>query len=144
MPTRTLDLILASLALLGPFAIHLFFPVIPVVKLDFELSDALAQLTFSIGVFGMAFSTLVYGTYADRYGRRPVLLIGLLFFLLGSIISALAGSFTSLLVFSPLGPGAGSLWPGRSRALLRGPYWVRHRAECLFCCSRNRRANEGK
>ena len=95
MPTRTLDLILASLALLGPFAIHLFFPVIPVVKLDFELSDALAQLTFSIGVFGMAFSTLVYGTYADRYGRRPVLLIGLLFFLLGSIISALAGSFTS-------------------------------------------------
>ena len=58
MPTRTLDLILASLALLGPFAIHLFFPVIPVVKLDFELSDALAQLTFSLGVFGMAFSTL--------------------------------------------------------------------------------------
>ena len=118
MPTRTLDLILASLALLGPFAIHLFFPVIPVVKLDFELSDALAQLTFSIGVFGMAFSTLVYGTYADRYGRRPVLLIGLLFFLLGSIISASAGSFTSLLVgrlFSPRA-GSGSLWPGRSRA----------------------------
>ena len=55
MLSRTLDLILASLALLGPFAIHLFFPVIPVVKLDFELSDALAQLTFSIGVFGMAF-----------------------------------------------------------------------------------------
>ena len=55
MPTRTLELILAALALLGSFAIHLFFPVIPFVKLDFELSDALAQLTFSIGVFGMAF-----------------------------------------------------------------------------------------
>ena len=44
MPTRALDVILAALALLGPFAIHLFFPVIPVVKVDFELSDASAQL----------------------------------------------------------------------------------------------------
>jgi hypothetical protein len=32
MPTRALDVVLAALALLGPFAIHLFFPVIPVVK----------------------------------------------------------------------------------------------------------------
>ena len=47
MPTRALDVILAALALLGPFAIHLFFPVIPVVKVDFELSDASAQLIFT-------------------------------------------------------------------------------------------------
>ena len=85
MPSRALDLVLAALALLGPFAIHLFFPVIPVIKVDFQLTDALAQLAFSIGVFGMAFSTLAYGAFADRYGRRPVLLIGLALFLLGSL-----------------------------------------------------------
>ena len=84
MPFRALDVVLAAMALLGPFAIHLFFPVIPVVKFDFELTDALAQLAFSLGVFGMAFSTLAYGTFADRYGRRPVLMVGLLLFLLGS------------------------------------------------------------
>jgi MFS transporter, DHA1 family, multidrug resistance protein len=56
MLSRALDLVLAALALLGPFAIHLFFPVIPVIKVDFQLTDALAQLAFSIGVFGMAFS----------------------------------------------------------------------------------------
>ena len=131
MPTRTLDLILASLALLGPFAIHLFFPVIPVVKLDFELSDALAQLTFSLGVFGMAFSTLVYGTYADRYGRRPVLLIGLLLFLLGSIISALAGSFTSLLVgrlVQSIGAGCGITL---ARAIARDVYGAEHLVKAI-------------
>src|SRR4051812_21444313 len=83
MLSRALDLVLAALALLGPFAIHLFFPVIPVIKVDFQLTDALAQLTFSIGVFGMAFSTLAYGNFADRYGRRPVLLIGLALYLRG-------------------------------------------------------------
>ena len=116
MPTQALDVILAALALLGPFAIHLFFPVIPVVKVDFELSDALAQLTFSIGVFGMAFSTLAYGNFADRYGRRPVLLIGLALFFVGSVISTLAGSFASLLLAdscSPSEPDAGSPWPVR-------------------------------
>ena len=131
MPTRTLDLILASLALLGPFAIHLFFPVIPVVKLDFELSDALAQLTFSLGVFGMAFSTLVYGTYADRYGRRPVLLIGLLFFFVGSIISALAGSLTSLLVgrlVQSIGAGCGITL---ARAIARDVYGAEHLVKAI-------------
>jgi DHA1 family bicyclomycin/chloramphenicol resistance-like MFS transporter len=131
MLSRTLDLILASLALLGPFAIHLFFPVIPVVKLDFELSDALAQLTFSIGVFGMAFSTLVYGTYADRYGRRPVLLIGLLLFVLGSIISALAGSFASLLVgrlIQSIGAGCGITL---ARAIARDVYGAEHLVKAI-------------
>lgn len=131
MPTRKLDLILAALALLGPFAIHLFFPVIPVVKIDFELSDALAQLTFSIGVFGMAFSTLVYGTCADRYGRRPVLLIGLFLFLLGSIISALAGSFASLLVgrlVQSIGAGCGITL---ARAIARDVYGAGHLVKAI-------------
>lgn len=110
MLSRALDLVLAALALLGPFAIHLFFPVIPVIKDDFHLTDALAQLAFSIGVFGMAFSTLAYGAFADRYGRRPVLLIGLSLFLLGSMISALTGSFTMLLIgrlVQSIGAGCG-------------------------------------
>lgn len=98
MPSRTLDVILAALALLGPFAIHLFFPLIPVIKQEFALADWQAQLTFAIGVFGMATSTLFYGPYADRFGRRPVLLAGLALFTLGSIVSGLAQSFTVMLL----------------------------------------------
>src|SRR4051794_1967553 len=122
MLSRALDLVLAALALLGPFAIHLFFPVIPVIKVDFQLTDALAQLAFSIGVFGMAFSTLAYGAFADRYGRRPVLLIGLALFLLGSMISALAGSFMILLIgrlVQSIGAGCGITL---ARAIARDVY----------------------
>jgi DHA1 family bicyclomycin/chloramphenicol resistance-like MFS transporter len=122
MPSRALDLVLAALALLGPFAIHLFFPVIPVIKVDFELTDAFAQLAFSIGVFGMAFSTLVYGSFADRYGRRPALLTGLSLFLLGSMISALAPSFAILLegrLVQSIGAGSGITL---ARAIARDVY----------------------
>jgi DHA1 family bicyclomycin/chloramphenicol resistance-like MFS transporter len=122
MRSRTLDTILAALALLGPFAIHLFFPVIPVIKEAFGLADWQAQLTFSIGVFGMAASTLLYGPYADRFGRRPVLLAGLTLFTLGSMIAGLAESFPVLLlgrVIQAIGAGCGITL---ARAIARDVY----------------------
>ncbi|HXQ84233.1 MAG TPA: multidrug effflux MFS transporter [Xanthobacteraceae bacterium] len=91
-------LALASISLIGPLAVHLFIPVIPAVKAALGLSDALAQLTFSVALFSMAFSTLVYGSLSDRYGRRPVLLSGLCLFLGGSAISALANSVLTLVL----------------------------------------------
>ena len=89
MRTWRLDLLLGGLTLLTPFTIHLFFPVIPAIKAEFEITDASAQLAFSIGVFGLAFSTLGYGALGDRYGRRPVLLAGLEFFSAGESSRAL-------------------------------------------------------
>jgi len=91
-------LALASISLIGPLAVHLFIPVIPAVKAALGLSDALAQLTFSVALFSMACSTLVYGSLSDRYGRRPVLLSGLCLFLAGSAISALANSVLTLVL----------------------------------------------
>jgi DHA1 family bicyclomycin/chloramphenicol resistance-like MFS transporter len=95
---------------IGPLAIHLFFPAIPAVKVAFGLSDAMAQFTFSVAVFGMAFATLVYGSLADRYGRRPVLLSGLGFFLAGTVMSAVAATVPLLVagrLVQAVGAGCG-------------------------------------
>lgn len=108
--TQLLPAILASLSLLGPFAVHLFFPLIPVLKTEFHLGTAEAQLAFTAGVLAMAVSTLWYGSLADRHGRRPVLLVGLAMFVAGSIISTFAGSFTILMigrVIQSIGAGCG-------------------------------------
>ena len=89
-PGRLFALTLGLTALITPLAVHLFFPVIPAIKVAMQIGDAYAQLTFSIALFGMAFATLVYGSLSDRHGRRPVLLSGLILFLIGSVVSALA------------------------------------------------------
>jgi DHA1 family bicyclomycin/chloramphenicol resistance-like MFS transporter len=98
MPSRIFALCLAGIVLIGPLAVHLFLPAIPAVKAEFQLSEALAQLTFSIGILALAISTLAYGTLSDRYGRRPVLLGGLALFLTGCAILATASSFAMLLI----------------------------------------------
>jgi DHA1 family bicyclomycin/chloramphenicol resistance-like MFS transporter len=95
-PTAAFALSLASIALIGPLAVHLFLPVIPAVKEALALSDAAAQSTFSVSLLGMAGATLVYGDLSDRWGRRPVLLCGLALFLVGSVLSMVAGGFATL------------------------------------------------
>jgi DHA1 family bicyclomycin/chloramphenicol resistance-like MFS transporter len=110
-PDRTFALALASIALIGPLAVHLYLPVIPAIKAALGISDALAQLTFSVSLFGMAFATLFYGSLADRYGRRPVLLSGLGLFLIGSVISALADGVLTLVLgrlVQAIGAGCGT------------------------------------
>jgi DHA1 family bicyclomycin/chloramphenicol resistance-like MFS transporter len=88
--------VLASISLIGPMVIHLYFPVIPVVKVALRLTDAEAQLTFSVALFCMAFATLAYGALSDRYGRRPLLLSGLSIFLFGSVMAFLADSVATM------------------------------------------------
>src|SRR5262249_47403812 len=97
-PSRAFAFALGLVALIAPLAVHLFLPVIPAAKAALSLSDAAAQLNFSIALFVMALATLAYGSLSDRYGRRPLLLSGLLLFLLGSAIAAIAQSASALML----------------------------------------------
>jgi DHA1 family bicyclomycin/chloramphenicol resistance-like MFS transporter len=127
MPGRAFTIALGLIALITPLAVHLFFPVIPAVKAALGLSDARAQLTFSISLFGMAFATLFYGSLSDRYGRRPVLLSGLGLFLFGSIVSAMAETANALV----LGRFVQAIGAGCALTLVRAIARDAYRAEQL-------------
>ena len=113
---------LGAITLIGPLAIHLFLPVMPAVKSAFAISDAPVELTFSVTLFTMAIVTLFYGSLSDRCGRRPVLLCGLALFVLGSALSAFAGSIAVLIagrIIQAIGAGCGLTL---SRAIARDAY----------------------
>lgn len=109
-PGLTFAVALAAISFIGPLAVHIFLPIIPGIRAAFGMSDALVQLNFSISLFVMAFATLVYGSLADRLGRRPVLLGGLIMFVAGTALCAVATTTTSLLIgrfFQAIGAGCG-------------------------------------
>jgi DHA1 family bicyclomycin/chloramphenicol resistance-like MFS transporter len=131
LPGRTFAVSLGLISLITPLAVHLFMPVIPAVKVALSLTDAAAQLTFSISLFGMAFATLFYGTLSDRYGRRPVLLSGLGLFLFGSIISAMAPTANTLIagrLVQAIGAGCALTLV---RAIARDAYSAQHLVKAI-------------
>lgn len=85
-----LILLLAAVTATGPFALHALSPALPAISAGFEVSAAAAQLLISLSLLAMAVSTLFWGQLSDRFGRRPMLLAGLVLAAGGSALAALA------------------------------------------------------
>tara|TARA_R110002110_G_scaffold85816_1_gene223376 strand:- start:124002 stop:125210 length:1209 start_codon:yes stop_codon:yes gene_type:complete len=120
--TRMLIGVLAVITALGPLAMQIILPILPVMQDAFMVSAGTVQYVLSLALFTIAFATLVYGPASDRYGRRPVLLVGLVIFLLGSVVSALAINIELLIagrVIQAVGGAAGMVV---SRAIIRDLY----------------------
>ncbi|MGH3471395.1 MAG: MDR family MFS transporter [Nocardioidaceae bacterium] len=71
---------------------------------------SLVGWVFSVYLLAQTVTIPVYGKLADLYGRKPILVIGIVVFLIGSALSALAWSMVTLILFRALqGLGAGSI-----------------------------------
>jgi EmrB/QacA subfamily drug resistance transporter len=67
---------------------------------------------FSVYLLGQAVSVPLYSKLADQYGRKPLMLVGIGLFLLGSLLCGLAWSMVSLIAFRAVqGLGAGAVQP---------------------------------
>jgi DHA1 family bicyclomycin/chloramphenicol resistance-like MFS transporter len=97
-----LTLILAGLAMIGPFATDTFLPSFPAIADHFAVSPVAVQQTLSVYLFAYALMTLFFGTLSDSFGRRPVIIWSLVVFTIGSVGAALAPSFGWLLFFRGL------------------------------------------
>src|SRR6201991_4074901 len=66
---------------------------------------------FSAVLLAQSATTPIYGKLSDMFGRRPVLLSGILLFLVGSLLCGFAWSMSALIVFRALqGLGAGAIY----------------------------------
>ena len=67
---------------------------------------------FSAYLLGQAVTTPIYAKLSDVFGRKPILLLGIALFLLGSILCAAAWNMLALIVFRAVqGIGAGAVQP---------------------------------
>lgn len=105
----------AALALAGVYAARMLglFLVLPVFALQaqgYAGGDDARLVGMALGAYGLAQALLLLplGRASDRWGRRPVIAGGLLLFLLGSVVAALAGSVWGLLLGRAL-QGAGAV-----------------------------------
>ena len=86
--------------------------IAPALRGEWGLSAAALAPLFGAGLFGLMAGALLLGPMADRFGRKPVLLLSVAFFGLTSLLSAFADDMTTLLVLRFLtGLGLGGAMP---------------------------------
>lgn len=84
-------LAVALLIALQPITTDLMLPALPHLAADLHAGMSATQLTMSAMILAFGLAQLVWGPVADRLGRRPVLLAGLVLYAGASVGAALAG-----------------------------------------------------
>jgi len=110
------------LVTLGQFAIDIYLPSLPSMVADLGATKSAVQQTLTFFLISFALSQLIYGPLSDRYGRRIILLLGLLIFIIGAVGACLARSIEFLILMrlvQGLGIGAANVL---CRAILRDLY----------------------
>jgi MFS transporter, DHA1 family, multidrug resistance protein len=84
---------------LQPVTTDVYLPALPALARDMAAPMSQVQLTMSVLILAFGLGQLVWGPVADRTGRRPVLLAGLLLYVLASVGGALAGQIETLVAW---------------------------------------------
>jgi DHA1 family bicyclomycin/chloramphenicol resistance-like MFS transporter len=116
---RTLVLVLGLLSALGPLSFDMYLPALPTIQADLQVSAARVQMTLSAFLVGLAAGTLIYGPLSDRFGRKPVLLAGLLLYLVTNFLCSIAAGIDVLILVRFLNAIGGAAGMVIGRVIIR-------------------------
>lgn len=101
-PQRPPVWVLVSFGIVGPTTIHLILPLLPAMQREFGVDYATIQLLISLFVIAFGAAQVFVGPLADLFGRRKMLLGGLVLYMLASMACALAPTVEALVALRML------------------------------------------
>ena len=103
---------------LSAFGTDMYLPAFPAIRVDFGANAGAVQLSLSFFLYGNGLGQLIFGPLSDRFGRKPVLLLGLTGFALASFACVLTSNITELLATRFVQGAASASGPVLVRALI--------------------------
>jgi MFS family permease len=82
----------------GRFVMDSYLPSMPSMSQELNVSGNSIELTLTLYLLGFGLSQLFYGPFSDKYGRKPILMMGLVIFLMANTICVFAQSLPMLLI----------------------------------------------
>ena len=111
--------LIAAVLTMSAMTIDINLPAIPATAEAFGSSATKAQLSVSLFFVGFALGQAFFGPLADRFGRRPVLLGGIVGYLLATVACAVAPTIDALLAARLVQGLAAASGPILGRAIIR-------------------------
>lgn len=111
--------VLIAISTVSPVAMNIYLPSLAGMKQAFEATSGEVQMTMSLYFAAVAVAQIFLGPLSDRFGRRPVVLGGMLSFVVGSVICLLASSIETLIIGRIVQAIGGSAGLILARAIIR-------------------------
>jgi MFS transporter, DHA1 family, multidrug resistance protein len=96
MNLRVLVLV-ALITAFAPLSMDLYLPGLPNLRADLDASDQQAQMTVTLCIVGLALGQFATSLIPDRYGRRRPLVVGMIGWVIATVLCALAPNITVIL-----------------------------------------------
>lgn len=130
--SREFVFLIAALMSIGALGTDMMLPALPAIGAALSVENGNAvQWVIAAYTFGFGGAQLVYGPLADRYGRRPVMLISLIGFVAASALAAAAWSFPTLIAARVLQGAFASSTRVLVASIVRDCYSGRHMARVM-------------
>lgn len=95
---KFLIVVVALIGMMAPFTIDTYLPSFPSIEAELAIDRGLLTQTLSVYLISFALATLIWGPMADKWGRKPIILLSLTGYLAASVLSAWAQSIEVLLL----------------------------------------------
>lgn len=99
------------IAIIGAFSSlvnDMYLPTIPSMMKQFHTTPSMTQMGISLAMLGMGIGSVLWGSASDRYGRKPVLIVSLIIFVLATVLALFSTNITFFIIcrlFQGLGAG---------------------------------------
>lgn len=110
--------LLGMLSAFGPFVTDMYLPSLPAMADYFSASLPMVQMGLTTSMIGLALGQIFFGPLSDKYGRRPLLLVSMVLFIVSTLLCLFAPdiySFVTLRLIQGVA-GAGGIVISRSVA----------------------------
>ena len=111
--------VICAFAAMGTLATNIFLPSLPAMAASLHVSSAAVTSAITVYLAILALGQLIVGPLSDRFGRRPLILIGFCLFVAGTIGCALARDLSDLLIGRSIQASGGCAAFVLSRAIAR-------------------------
>ena len=123
--------LLTGLSGLPPLSIDMFLPSMPAMVEEFQTHPTSIQPAITLFLMALGAAQPVFGPLSDRFGRRPILLIGLACYALAGLGCLFAPTVGALIAARVVQGFAGGSGPSVSRAVVRDIYGKAHAARIM-------------
>lgn len=111
--------VICAFAAMGTLATNIFLPSLPAMAESLHVSSAAVTSAITVYLAILALGQLIVGPLSDRFGRRPLILIGFCLFVAGTIGCAFARDLSDLLIGRSIQASGGCAAFVLSRAIAR-------------------------